>query len=65
MNTDASRVGSSLQTVPDKLKFIEATARDFISKREYFSFEDFEKDYILNNPLFRQHSSIKKVALPT
>ena len=62
---DASRVSSSLQTIRDKLKIIEATAQDSILKQELFSFEDFEKDYILNNPLFRQRSSIKKVALPT
>ena len=62
---DASRVSSSLQTIRDKLKIIEATARDSILKQELFSFEDFEKDYILNNPLFRQRSSIKRVALST
>lgn len=41
------------------------STQDFISKKEYFLIEDFEKDYILNNSLFRQRSSIKKVALPT
>lgn len=62
---DASRVASSLQIIREKLKAIEASARECISKLESFSYEDFEKDYVLNNPLFRQRRSIKKAVLPT
>jgi integrase/recombinase XerD len=62
---DAPRVNCSLQTIRDKLRSMEASGRECISKQENFSFEDFEKDYILNNPLFRQRKSAKKAVLPT
>jgi len=61
---DASRISSSLQTIRDKLKAIEASAQEYVSRHEDFSFVDFEKDYILNNPLFHQRKSVKTAVLP-
>ena len=51
---DASRVSDSLQMIRKKLEQIETQAKDFISKMDSFSFEEFEKRYILNNSLFKQ-----------
>ena len=51
---DASRVSDSLQMIRKKLEQIETQAKDFISKMDSFSFEEFEKRDILNNSLFKQ-----------
>lgn len=51
---DASRVSNYLQEVRQKLRELEAQAIDFASKMDPFSFTEFEKTFILNNPLFKQ-----------
>jgi len=63
----ASRLGDSLRHVRDKLKAIEADAAKAAKALDPFLFEDFEKDYILNNPLFYQRKSLSKPSclLPT
>jgi integrase/recombinase XerD len=63
--TAASRLSDSLRNVKDKLKVIEADATKVAKALDPFLFEDFEKDYILNNPLFHQRKSIKQSILPT
>ena len=60
----ASRVSDRMQEIREKLKEIELNAGRTAKRLEPFSFEDFEKDYILNNPLFRQRKSIQKAVLP-
>ena len=53
----ASRVSEDLQILRGKLKEIERTAKNVIEKLDPFSFLDFEKDYIKDNPLFRRRKS--------
>lgn len=55
----SSRISDELKKIRDKLRSIERDADDIIDI-EIFSFGKFEKDYILNNPLFHQRKSIKE-----
>lgn len=50
----ASRVSEQLQRVREKILEITRTAGEVACKLNPFSFAEFEKDYILNNPLFKQ-----------
>lgn len=56
---NASRLSDSLQTVRKKLERIETESRDFASKIDSFSFEEFERGFILNNVLFKQRKRKK------
>lgn len=58
-NLSASRVSDQMQKVRDSLKEIKRKAEGIISILEPFSFEDFEKDFVFNNPLFRQRKYLK------
>lgn len=61
----ASRISAQLQEIRSKLKEIEFNADKAAKALDPFTFEDFEKDYILNNPSFHQRKSIKPVTTPT
>src|SRR4051794_2960245 len=50
----ASRIGIDLQKIRDKLKHLQRTAELFIEDLEDFSFYLFERDFIINNDLFKQ-----------
>lgn len=50
----ATRVSNGLQPIKEKLKEIERTADAAIKDLTPFSFEEFEKTFILHHPLFRQ-----------
>ncbi|MFT4093248.1 MAG: site-specific integrase [Niabella sp.] len=56
----APHISSELQEVRKTLKQIETDAENLVTDLEPFSFETFEKDFIYNNPLFRQKKHIKK-----
>lgn len=58
-NLSASRVSDQMQKVKDSLKEIRRKAEEAISSLEPFSFDDFEKDFVFNNPLFRQRKYLK------
>jgi len=60
----ASRVNDKMRDIRAKLKEIEFSAHKVAMGLDPFSFEDFEKDYILNNPLFRQRKAVKQ-SVPT
>lgn len=57
----ASRISEKMQVVRDNLKQIQRKAEEVANSLDPFSFEDFEKDFIFNNPLFRQRKYIKNV----
>ena len=61
----APRISEKLQDVRDNLKQIQRKAEDSANSLDPFSFEEFEKDFILNNPLFRQRKYIKNVVAIT
>jgi len=54
------RLGEKLKDIRDKIREIEFTAGKVAMGLDPFCFEDFEKDYILNNPLFRQRKAIQR-----
>lgn len=54
------RIGQDLTTIRDQLKSIERNAEAVIDF-ESFTFPEFEKDYILNNPFFHQRKFIKEL----
>ena len=60
----APRINVQLQEIRDKLKGIELSALNAVKALDPFTFEEFEKDYILNNLLFRQRCSLKKEISP-
>jgi integrase len=64
-NLSASRVSEKMQKIRDSLKLIKRKAEDVANGLNPFRFEDFEKAYIYNNPLFRQRKHIKKAAVAT
>ncbi|HUZ57548.1 MAG TPA: hypothetical protein VMU83_02045 [Hanamia sp.] len=55
----SSRISDELKKIRDKLRTIEKDAEAVIDL-ETFNFNEFEKNYILNNPLFHQRKSIKE-----
>ena len=55
----SSRISEDLKKIRDHLRSIERDAEAVVDP-ETFSFAEFEKDYILNNPLFHQRKSIKQ-----
>jgi integrase len=50
----APRLGAELQKVKSKLQEIEWTATEAVKGMDPFSYEEFERDYIKDNPLFIQ-----------
>ncbi|MBD0331202.1 MAG: phage integrase SAM-like domain-containing protein [Chitinophagaceae bacterium] len=59
----APRVSVELQEIREKLKEIERSAGEAIKKLDPFTFEQFEKAYILHHPLFKRRK-LKAKALP-
>jgi len=53
----ASRISNELQNIRDKLKRVERMAENAASDLTSFSFDDFEKDFISGNQLFRQRKT--------
>lgn len=60
-NLSASRVSEKLKKIRDDLKLIQRRAEDVASILNPFSYQEFEKDFVYNNPLFRQRKYIKDV----
>ena len=61
----ASRISAELQTVRDKLKEIQRTAESAVMELDSFNFPELEKDFILNNKLFRQRKIKPELSLET
>jgi integrase/recombinase XerD len=59
----ASRISNELQTIRDKLKFIETTAQTAVRVLSPFTFKEFEIDFTYDNKLFRQ-KKIKLLPVP-
>jgi integrase/recombinase XerD len=59
----APRLSEKLLTVRSKIKEIGEAAEEAIKKLDPFSFPDFEKEYIANNPLFKQRRRKQQVFL--
>jgi integrase len=57
----APNAGAGLKVIREKLKEIERSAEAAAKELFPFSFGDFEKEYILNNPSFLQRKAIKDV----
>jgi integrase/recombinase XerD len=58
-NLSASRVSETSLKIRESLKLIKRNAEDAAALLDPFTFEEFEKGYIFNNPLFRQRTSLK------
>ncbi|WP_315819396.1 phage integrase SAM-like domain-containing protein [Paraflavitalea speifideaquila] len=58
------RGGGKLLEIRGKLKDIEYEAGQVAKKLDPFTFEEFQKDYILNHPFFLQRKTIQKSILP-
>lgn len=56
----AKNMSVHLRTIRDKLKQIQRKAEDIAASLSPFTFAEFEKDYILNNPSFHQRKAIKE-----
>lgn len=57
---NAPNINASLKATREKLKEIKRNADHLVSDLVPFSFVEFEKRFILNNPLFRQKKSLEK-----
>ncbi len=55
----ASRLSDGLKLIRENLKQIKRNAEDAAQALDPFSYEEFEKNYILNNSFFHQRKSIK------
>ena len=53
----AKRISNELQNIRDKLKRVERMAENAACDLTSFSFDDFEKDFIYGNQLFRQRKT--------
>ena len=52
-NLSASRVSEPMQKIRESLKLIKRRAEDAATALNPFSFEDFEKGFVFDNPLLR------------
>jgi integrase/recombinase XerD len=52
-----------MQKIRDSLKLIQRNGEGAANDLSPFSYEDFEKNFIYNNPLFRQRKYIKDVVV--
>ncbi len=57
------RVSEKMQKIRDSLKLIQRNGEVAAHDLSPFSYEDFEKIFIYNNPLFRQRKYIKDVVV--
>lgn len=60
---DAKRVSDELQEIRETLKKVIVAANAVIDRQEVFSFDDFERDYIRNNPHFIQKKAKVETAV--
>lgn len=60
-NLSASRVSEKMQKIRDGLKLLQRNGEVAANALTPFSFAEFEKEYVYNNPLFRQRKYIKDV----
>jgi len=60
----ASRVSEKFKVIRESLKEIQRTAEGKIKSLQPFSFQEFEKDYILNNSFFHQRKYIRASSVP-
>ena len=56
----APRIHTDLQKIRDKLKYLQRIADLFIEDLDHFSFYLFERDFIINNDLFKQRKKLKE-----
>ncbi|MCD2424364.1 site-specific integrase [Niabella pedocola] len=56
----AKNMSATLRSIRDQLKQIERKAEDVATGLSPFTFAEFEKHYILNNPSFHQRKAIKE-----
>ena len=63
-NLSASRVSEKLKKIRDDLKLIQRKAEDAAGSLDPFNFEEFEKDFIADNPFFRQCKSVRPNLAP-
>lgn len=54
------RLNHKLQEVKDKIKAIQRSAEDFFNETNAFNFFEFERDFILNNDLFKPRKKLKE-----
>ncbi len=59
----SSHISEELKKIREQLRSIERNAEAVVLNLETFTFIDFEKDYVLNNPLFHQRKSIAHIHL--
>ncbi|OQP51106.1 hypothetical protein A4H97_00025 [Niastella yeongjuensis] len=60
----ARNISEKLKEIRTNLKLIERNAEDKARLLQPFTYEEFEKDFILNNPFFHQRKSIKANLVP-
>lgn len=60
---NAPNVGAGLKAIRDKLRDIERGADNAIRSMSAFHFDDFEKEYILDNPLFNKQKTTHNVTV--
>lgn len=63
-NLSASRVSEKLKKVRDSLKLIQRQAEEVVHTLHPFRYQEFEKEFVLNNPLFHQRKSLKEALVP-
>ncbi len=60
----APRIGTELQLIRDKLRQIQTSSEEVIRNLEFFSFASFEKEFVINNTLFKQRKVLKESISP-
>ncbi|MBN8853037.1 MAG: hypothetical protein BGO55_14110 [Sphingobacteriales bacterium 50-39] len=60
---NAPNLGAGLKTIRNKLKDIERDADSAIRSMTAFHFDDFQKEYIANNPLFHQPGASRNITV--
>lgn len=60
----ARNISEKLKEIRSSLKLIERNAEDKARLVQPFTYDEFEKDFILNNPFFHQRKSIKANQVP-
>ena len=58
---NAPNVGAGLKAIRDKLRDIERSADNAIKSMSAFHFDDFEKEYIQDNPHFNQQKATQHI----
>jgi integrase/recombinase XerD len=63
-NLKASRVSQELKPTRDSLKQIQHNVDDFLNSLHPFSYNEFEKEFILDHPAFRQRKFLQPLPAP-